>query len=74
MTPHEQVLRARLERVLHTGRGVVHSEEREDESARSRKRSNEVRDEAGGWPWRERENSDVSASVSVSPPVLGLDG
>ncbi|KAH9484738.1 hypothetical protein JR316_0001638 [Psilocybe cubensis] len=103
MTPHEQVLRSRLERVLEAGR-VVQERERarsksksksnssggqdrevgagsdimsivsgssgggvvEDDSRRGRSggrprssrtsmsRDNEVRDEQGGWPWREK--------------------
>ena len=69
MTPHEQVLRARLERVLSAGR-VVEKGEKEKEVERQRyimrqrerknrerseSRGNEVRDEEGGWPWREQE-------------------
>jgi len=70
MTPHEQVLRARLERVLSVGR-VVEKGEKEKEVERQRhimrqkerrnrerseeSRGNEVRDEEGGWPWREQE-------------------
>ncbi|KIM45644.1 hypothetical protein M413DRAFT_345000 [Hebeloma cylindrosporum] len=69
MTPHEQVLRARLERVLSAGR-VMEKGEKEKEVERQRQiirqrerrnrersesRGNEVRDEEGGWPWREHE-------------------
>jgi len=56
MTPHEQVLRARLERVLEAGK-VVERKERE-KRRRSESRGgtvNEVRDEEGDWPWREKE-------------------
>ena len=66
MTPHEQVLRARLERVLNAGR-----KERERDSERRRQRdrsqssqSNEVRDEEGGWPWRGMER-DRDAAVGL---------
>ena len=64
MTPHEQVLRARLERVLSAGRIVTEGQaaqttkknSREEMRERERRRrSNEVRDEVDGWPWRERE-------------------
>ncbi|KAF8965572.1 hypothetical protein BDZ97DRAFT_1918135 [Flammula alnicola] len=59
MTPHEQVLRARLERVLSVGRVVDLTEKEKNRNRRHRERSgsrrNEVRDEEGGWPWRERE-------------------
>ena len=63
MTPHEQVLRARLERVLSAGRVVEKGEvERQRQIIRQRERrqrsgsrGNEVMDEEGGWPWREQE-------------------
>lgn len=62
MTPHEQVLRARLERVLSVGR-VVERGEREKQRRRTAQRSmsrgNEVRDEEGGWPWHERGEQEV---------------
>jgi hypothetical protein len=62
MTPHEQVLRARLERVLSVGR-VVERGEREKQRRRTAQRSmsreNEVRDEEGGWPWHERGEEEV---------------
>ncbi|EDQ98634.1 uncharacterized protein LACBIDRAFT_296061 [Laccaria bicolor S238N-H82] len=70
MTPHEQVLRARLERVLCSAGRVVSDQsvqttkgERERER---RRRSNEVRDEVDGWPWREREYD--SPSLVSTPP------
>ena len=58
MTPHEQVLRARLERVLSAGRIVSDGQaaqttkknSREEMREREkRRRSNEVRDEVDGW-------------------------
>ena len=64
MTPHEQVLRARLERVLSAGRIVSEGQAAQTTKKNSReeirerekrRRSNEVRDEVDGWPWRERE-------------------
>lgn len=63
MTPHEQVLRARLERVLSVGRVVEHGErekQRRRTAQRSMSRGNEVRDEEGGWPWHERGEQEVA--------------
>lgn len=68
MTPHEQVLRARLERVLSVGRGVEQGErERVARRAqhRSMSRENEVRDEDGGWPWRTRPETGDKADALV---------
>jgi hypothetical protein len=77
MTPHEKALRARLERVLYANGGVtlaspdsakgrseaIIGENREvREGPRERCGSNEVRDETGGWPWRERERDLVGVS------------
>ncbi|KAF9455423.1 hypothetical protein BDZ94DRAFT_1316247 [Collybia nuda] len=68
MTPHEKALRARLERVLYGNGGATLSSPdsgkiRRDNEVRPGKRercgSNEVRDETGGWPWRERERDMV---------------
>ncbi|KAF9483102.1 hypothetical protein BDN70DRAFT_350261 [Pholiota conissans] len=70
MTPHEQVLRARLERVLSAGRVVEHGEkekQRRRAGQRSMSRGNEVRDEEGGWPWHERGEREFSGSVTSSP-------
>ena len=75
MTPHEQVLRARLERVLSAGRIVSEGQaaqttkknSREEMRERERRRrSNEVRDEVDGWPWREREYDSRSVCFSLS--------
>ena len=61
MTPHEMVLRARLERVLVSSGAGVHDVRKERVLDRERKTSsNEVRDEEGAWPWREREKEPVS--------------
>ncbi|KAF8655617.1 hypothetical protein AX16_002999 [Volvariella volvacea WC 439] len=68
ITPHELVLKARLERVLHAGAGFEQREwrqreqerslEREEQPfTRSRRQSNEVRDEEDGWPWKDRESN-----------------
>ena len=69
---HEQVLRARLERVLNAGR-VIEREEHKRDSERRRHRSqssqsNEVRDKEGGWPWRrlERDAMGLRSLESVS--------
>jgi len=69
---HEQVLRARLERVLNAGR-VIEREEHKRDSERRRDRSqtsqsNEVRDKEGGWPWRrlERDAMGLRSLESVS--------
>ncbi|KAF9557961.1 hypothetical protein CPC08DRAFT_724783 [Agrocybe pediades] len=70
MTPHEQVLRARLERVLEAGK-VVEKKEREkrrrseSRGATSGAAANEVRDEEGGWPWREKERGGRAGGVEV---------
>jgi hypothetical protein len=48
MTPHELALRARLERVLGAPSGAS--------VRRERRSSNEVRDEEGSCPWRERDS------------------
>ena len=73
MTPHEQVLRARLERVLSAGRIVSEGQaaqttkknSREEMRERERRRrSNEVRDEVDGRPWREREYDSPSVYFS----------
>jgi len=64
MVTHEQVLRACLERVLSAGCVVLDSQAaqttqrnpREEMREKERgRRSDEVRDEVDGWPWRERE-------------------
>jgi hypothetical protein len=52
ITVHEMALRARLERVLG------------DTARRDRRSSNEVRDEDGAWPWRERERERASLLLS----------
>lgn len=57
MTPHEQVLRAQLERVLNVGRVAEKKERRDRGRSESGSRKNEVRDEEGGWPWREAQRS-----------------
>ncbi|KAF4620970.1 hypothetical protein D9613_000125 [Agrocybe pediades] len=70
MTPHEQVLRARLERVLEAGK-VVEKKEREkrrrseSRGATSVAAANEVRDEKGGWPWGEKERGGRAGGVEV---------
>lgn len=59
LTPHEQVLRARLERVLYSGR-VVDDKERSRERRRSR-------DDAPAWSWSERDHHNMmvrSASIA----------
>ncbi|KIK05217.1 hypothetical protein K443DRAFT_130509 [Laccaria amethystina LaAM-08-1] len=82
MTPHEQVLRARLERVLSAGRIVSDSQAAQTTTKRNsreemrererRRRSNEVRDEVDGWPWREREYD--SPSLVSTPPHSSSSG
>lgn len=61
LTPHEQVLRARLERVLIAGR-VVDEKERSRER-RPRSRDHYYRDDVPGWPW-----SDNQSMVCAVPP------
>jgi hypothetical protein len=71
MTPHEQVLRARLEKVLKSGRVLQKKEcgrEAPGREGRGRSesgsRSNEVRDEEGGRPWRRAGQDRASALPS----------
>ncbi|KAF9442863.1 hypothetical protein P691DRAFT_764816 [Macrolepiota fuliginosa MF-IS2] len=71
LTPHEQVLRARLERVLISGR-VVDDKERSRERRRSRDRSFTRKDGDGaGWTWSERDNHSMLAST---PPKSSTSG
>ncbi|KAF5328769.1 hypothetical protein D9619_011603 [Psilocybe cf. subviscida] len=69
MTPHEQALRARLERVLVMSTGQERTDkDRRTSNARRRSESrsgNEVRDEQGGRPWQR----DVEAESSTSGPL-----
>ncbi|TFK64967.1 hypothetical protein BDN72DRAFT_846142 [Pluteus cervinus] len=78
MTPHELVLRARLERVLNTGKGIEEREMKKEErnrrslerGRRERTSSNEVQDEQGGWPWRDKNNNNNKDNISTpnTPP------
>ncbi|KAF9526890.1 hypothetical protein CPB83DRAFT_837040 [Crepidotus variabilis] len=73
MTPHEQVLRARLEKVLNSGK-VANGKDRVQRHERGRsqsgsRRSNEVMDEEGGWPWKEREVALKSGGSMTSSPL-----
>ena len=68
MTPPEKALRARLERVLmadaHAGgaaRGISPDSGTKSPN-RTMRSPNEVRDEAGAWPWRERDHDTVRVS------------
>ncbi|KAG6855647.1 hypothetical protein H0H87_012701 [Tephrocybe sp. NHM501043] len=63
MTPPERALRHRLERALNADRQHAVPDYA---YSRDRKTSNEVRDESGGWPWREHDGE----SVRVLPPHL----
>ena len=78
MTPHEQVLRARLERVLNAGRIVERKGHERDSERRSRRdrsqssQSNEVRDEEGGSPWRGLERGAVGLRSLESVGIFEL--
>ena len=53
MTPHEQILRTRLEKVLTTSDGWTMRDQ------------NQVRDEQAGWPWRSATPSSVGSVCST---------
>jgi len=65
MTPPEKALRARLERVLMADAHAAGAT-RGNSPDRATKSLNEVRDEVGGWPWREKEH-DLRDTVCLFP-------
>lgn len=70
MTPHEQVLRARLEKVLKSGKVLEKKEHGRRDRSGSGSASNEVRDEEGGRPWRRTGQSTALPSDSVCSHFL----